>query len=116
MFIREARATDLQKLIKVCVPTLVYGQVAVENDEIIGAGWVVYGREGKPWACFHSTPELREYPIGVTRALLRGIEETKKYLPEIFVMSEGKLAGWLGFKDTGREIEGLKVMIWQQHY
>lgn len=116
MEIREARPTDIQKILKVFVPNMVYGCVAEKDGEIVGGAWVVWGKWGRAWACLHSTDELRASPVTAIRAMKRGLVEASKYVPAIYAAEENeRLLRKLRFVPTGEEINGRKVSKWQKH-
>lgn len=115
MELREMRPTDLVKLTKLISPMFIYGQVAEVDGEIVGGGCVVYGRMGRPWACLHGSDDVKVRPVTVVKAMIAGLKECQKHVPEIYAMQENeRLLKWLGFKETGEEIDGHKVMKWKQ--
>jgi hypothetical protein len=119
--VRQARPTDVQKFSRYIMPPNFIGVVAEdETKEIIGAGWIVWGDQDRPWVCFEGTEAMRPHKQTVARWSLRLLRAAQQTCDELYTIEDTQdLRGsrwleWLGFRPTGETIKGLRVLKWQK--
>ena len=118
--VRDATATDVQRFCKVVAPMWFIGVVAEEHGEVIGAGWIVWGDEAKPWVCFEGDDRLKRHKVAVARWSMRLVQSAQQVCDELYTMEdETELLGskwleWLGFRDTGKRKSGHRILRWQR--
>lgn len=121
--VRQARPSDVQKFCKYVAPLWFIGVVAEdEHNEVIGAGWIVWGdKDGRPWLCFEGDEDVRKYRVHIARWSRRLVFAAQCVLDEIYTIEDPEdLRGsrwieWLGFKPTGEMVKGMRVLKWQKH-
>lgn len=119
--VRDARPTDVQKFCRIIAPKWFIGIVAEDDGDVIGAGWVVWGDENKPWVCFEGDTEIKEHKTLIARWSLKLIRAAQQVCNELYTIEDqADLQGsrwleWLGFTDTGETRQGNRVLKWQKH-
>ncbi len=119
--VREATPTDVQKFCRIVAPMWFIGVVAEDETEaIIGAGWVVWGDENRPWVCFEGDRQIKAHKALVARWSLRLVRAAQIACDELYTIEDpSELKGsrwlqWLGFRDTGEIRQGNRVLKWQK--
>ena len=90
------------------------------DGEIVGAGGLLWGIQGRCWLWFHTEPDRGTYPFAVrtmARKLLRHAEalgETAVYVTRdpAYATSE-KLMQVLGAEKTGETLYDQEVWVWR---
>lgn len=119
--VRDARPTDVQKFCRIIAPKWFIGVVAEEDGEVVGAGWIVWGNENRPWVCFEGDSEIKVHKMLIARWSLRLVKSAQQVCEELYTIEDqGDLQGsrwleWLGFRDTGEVRQGNRVLKWQKH-
>ena len=120
--VRPARPTDVQKFCKYIAPQWFIGVVAEnEEQEVIGAGWIVWGDKDRAWLCFEGDDEIRAYKAHIARWSRRLVFAAQCVLDEIYTIEDPEdLRGsrwieWLGFEPTDETVKGMRVLKWQKH-
>ena len=120
--VREARPSDVQKFCRIVAPMWFIGVVAEdETGVIIGAGWVVWGDENRPWVCFEGGSGTKAHKTLIARWSARLVRAAQAACDELYTIEDcSELNGsrwleWLGFRDTGEVRQGNRVLKWQKH-
>lgn len=122
MDVRLARPTDVQKRLKYMVPDDFVGYVVEEDGQFMGMGWVTWSRDGKPYVFFEVADHARKYKYRIGRWSVRLLSAVKAVCDEVYTIEDTSEEGstkwieWLGFRDTGEKVKGLRVMKWQQQH
>lgn len=120
--VREARPRDVQKFCRIVAPVWFIGVIAEdEAGDVIGAGWVVWGDENRPWVCFEGDGRIKAHKALIGRWSVRLVRAAQAVCSELYTIEDrSELNGsrwleWLGFRDTGEIRHGNRILKWQKH-
>ena len=119
--VREARPCDVRKFCRVVAPIWFIGVVAEDECGVIGAGWVVWGDENRPWVCFEGDSGIKAHKTLIARWSARLVRAAQVACDELYTIEDrtaldgSRWLEWLGFRDTGEIRQGNRVLKWQKH-
>lgn len=108
------RATDMVKQSKYIMPQF-YGVVAEMDGEEIGSCSIVWGVKGRAYLSLESTDKLKQKPVFMIKTVRKLIEGATRS-GELYTIEDKdestskRLLEFLGFKPTGEDIEGDRVL------